>query len=245
MKETEKTYVLKISDKTKEKMIEYFDDKRRSTTPSDAIFQADERGTVVTLYNNNQVVFKGIGAETEANMWKEFEKNLTNRNNLQPSNEKKEKELIIKEIRNLNPIYEFENDYISKTAKSPKEAILKRLDNNNWHSRYAIEDIQSNSKRIVLQTAVVGILLGTGVFAPYSTPTSAIISMILSLETFFLGYIWSGEQGYFESWGELIDAIKEKYALHIEKKELIKKLKELVKDSELDFDKNGGKKNVK
>jgi len=86
-----KTYVLKISDETKEKMVEYFKDKRRPTTPPYAIFQADEEDTVVTLYNSNKVVFQGISADIDANMWNQFEKNLTGKDALQKSKDKKEK----------------------------------------------------------------------------------------------------------------------------------------------------------
>ena len=70
------TISFKVSDNTKEKMCEYFEDKRRAKTPAYALFQADEADTVVTLYESGKVVFQGISADIDANMWKEFEKNL-------------------------------------------------------------------------------------------------------------------------------------------------------------------------
>ena len=76
MKEKVKTIVLKVSDNTKEKMIEYFKDKTRIITPPYAVFQADEADTVVTLYNSNKVVFQGISADIDANMWNEMEMHL-------------------------------------------------------------------------------------------------------------------------------------------------------------------------
>ena len=43
------TITLKVSDNTKKKMIEYFEDKKREKTPQYAVFQADEADTIVTL----------------------------------------------------------------------------------------------------------------------------------------------------------------------------------------------------
>lgn len=71
-----RTITLKISDNTKEKMIEYFEDKKRLKTPPYAVFQADEADTVVTLYESGKAVFQGISADIDANMWGEMEKHL-------------------------------------------------------------------------------------------------------------------------------------------------------------------------
>lgn len=70
------TITLKISDNTKKKMIEYFEDKKREKTPQYAVFQADEADTVVTLYESGKAVFQGISADIDANMWKEVESHL-------------------------------------------------------------------------------------------------------------------------------------------------------------------------
>ncbi len=70
------TISFKVSDNTKEKMVEYFQDKKRDKTPAYALFQADEADTVVTLYESGKVVFQGRSADIDANMWKEFEQNL-------------------------------------------------------------------------------------------------------------------------------------------------------------------------
>ena len=64
------TITLKVSDNTKKKMIEYFEDKKREKTPQYAVFQADEADTVVTLYESGKAVFQGISADIDANMWK-------------------------------------------------------------------------------------------------------------------------------------------------------------------------------
>ena len=67
---------LKVSKNTQEKMIEYFQDKKRPNTPPYAVFQADEADTVVTLYESGKVVFQGISADIDAAMWKQMEQNL-------------------------------------------------------------------------------------------------------------------------------------------------------------------------
>ncbi len=70
------TITLKVSDNTKEKMQEYFEDKKRPKTPPYAVFQADEMDTVVTLYESGKAVFQGISADIDANIWKETERRL-------------------------------------------------------------------------------------------------------------------------------------------------------------------------
>lgn len=71
-----KTITLKVSDNTKEKMQEYFEDKKREKTPAYAVFQADEADTVVTLYESGKCVFQGISADIDASLWSEYEKKL-------------------------------------------------------------------------------------------------------------------------------------------------------------------------
>lgn len=90
------TITLKVSENTKQKMIEYFEDKRRPKTPDYAIFQADEADTVVTLYNSGKVVFQGRSADIDANMWKEMERHLnpTKKVEITNSEDKKKKEKV-------------------------------------------------------------------------------------------------------------------------------------------------------
>ncbi len=94
------TITLKVSENTKEKMIEYFEDKKRAKTPDYAIFQADEADTVVTLYNSGKAVFQGVSADIDANMWKEMERHLnpTKKVEMTNSNDKKKKEKMIEKI---------------------------------------------------------------------------------------------------------------------------------------------------
>lgn len=94
------TITLKVSENTKQKMIEYFEDKKRPKTPDYAIFQADEADTVVTLYNSGKAVFQGTSADIDANMWKEMEKHLNPNKTVEisNSNDKKKKEKMIEKI---------------------------------------------------------------------------------------------------------------------------------------------------
>ena len=56
------------------KMIEYYQDKLRPKTPPYAVFQAEEAGTVITLYTSNKVMFQGENAKEDALLWQEFNK---------------------------------------------------------------------------------------------------------------------------------------------------------------------------
>lgn len=92
------TITLKVSENTKSKMIEYFEDKKRIKTPPYAVFQADEADTVITLYDSGKAVFQGISADIDARMWKEMEQHLNPSKKVELSNsedkEKKEKKEI-------------------------------------------------------------------------------------------------------------------------------------------------------
>lgn len=83
--------VYKISDNTKQKMIEYYEDKKREKTPPYAVFQAEEAGTIITLYESGKVMFQGISADIDANMWRDMEAHLNN-GKLPEESKKKEKE---------------------------------------------------------------------------------------------------------------------------------------------------------
>ena len=74
MKQKVITKVLNVSEKTKNMMIEYFNDYKREKTPPYAIFQADDGGTVVTLYNSGKCVFQGFDADLSSLFWIETEK---------------------------------------------------------------------------------------------------------------------------------------------------------------------------
>ena len=87
------TIVFKVSEKLKEKMIEYYTPLRREKTPPYAVFQAMDADTIVTLYESGKVMFQGISADIDAKMWSEMEQKLTGKKiNIYENEKKKEKE---------------------------------------------------------------------------------------------------------------------------------------------------------
>lgn len=83
------TKVLKVCDKTKEQMIEFFEYSKREKTPPYAVFQAVDGDTIVTLYESGKVVFQGIDADLASDYWIATEKINSGNDALV---EKKEKE---------------------------------------------------------------------------------------------------------------------------------------------------------
>ena len=61
--------VIKVNDEIKEKMIEYYKDKRRDKTIPYVVFQAQEEDTVITMYESGKVMFQGTSADVDAAMW--------------------------------------------------------------------------------------------------------------------------------------------------------------------------------
>ncbi len=91
------TIVFKVSDNIKEKMIDYYKDCRRPNTPPYAIFQAMEADTIITLYESGKVMFQGVSADIDANIWVDLEKKLNNRI-IDINSDKKEKEKYKEEL---------------------------------------------------------------------------------------------------------------------------------------------------
>lgn len=73
------TIVFKVSDNVKSKMIEYYKDLTKEKTPPYSVFQAVEADTVITLYESGKVMFQGVSADIDANLWIDQEKFLNNR----------------------------------------------------------------------------------------------------------------------------------------------------------------------
>lgn len=91
------TIVFKISDNIKPKVINYYKDLRKEKTPPYAVFQAQEADTVITLYESGKLMFQGISADIDANIWIDMEKRLNNRTITINAKEKKEKKETKKE----------------------------------------------------------------------------------------------------------------------------------------------------
>jgi len=85
------TKVLVVSDKTKEMMVQYFNEFKRDKTPQYAILQAQDGDTVVTLYESGKAVFQGRDADLAADFWIETERINSGKVNVTSSDEKKEK----------------------------------------------------------------------------------------------------------------------------------------------------------
>ena len=94
------TITLKVSENTKEKMKEFYQDTMRPKTPPYAVFQADSEDTVVTLYESGKAVFQGVSADIDAAMWRQVEKNLNplkkiEMTNSEDKNNNKDKKQVI------------------------------------------------------------------------------------------------------------------------------------------------------
>lgn len=74
------TIVFKLSDNLKPKVIKHYEEMFKEKTPPYAVFQAQELdGTVITLYESGKIMFQGISADIEANLWIDMEKHFNNR----------------------------------------------------------------------------------------------------------------------------------------------------------------------
>ena len=65
--------VIRVSDKTKEKMIEYYKDKKKDKEIPYVVFQAVDMDTTITMYTSGKVMFQGKKADVDAAMWKEMD----------------------------------------------------------------------------------------------------------------------------------------------------------------------------
>ena len=92
------TKVLNVGEKTKEMMIEYFEELKRDKTPPYALFQADDGDTVVTMYQSGKVVFQGRDADLAADFWIETEKINYGKAVVTSSDDKKEKKEVERKI---------------------------------------------------------------------------------------------------------------------------------------------------
>ena len=73
------TITFKVSDNIKPKIIKFYEERKREKTPPYAVFQADSEDCVVTLYESGKIVFQGISADIDANIWIDMEKKLNKR----------------------------------------------------------------------------------------------------------------------------------------------------------------------
>ena len=89
-KPKQQTIVFKVSDNIKKQMIEHYKDMVTGKPPY-SIFQVKDYDCVTTLYESGKVMFQGIGADIEANMWKDLESHYNNRDIDKEIKDKEEK----------------------------------------------------------------------------------------------------------------------------------------------------------
>ncbi|MBE6146990.1 MAG: ribonuclease HIII [Firmicutes bacterium] len=65
--------VIRVSEETKNKMIKYYEHKKRDKEIPYVVFQADDEDTVITMYTSGKVMFQGTSADVDATMWKEID----------------------------------------------------------------------------------------------------------------------------------------------------------------------------
>lgn len=65
--------VLRVSEKTREKMSKFYEDKKRDKVIPYVVFQAQDGDTVITLYESGKVMFQGVSADIDANMWADID----------------------------------------------------------------------------------------------------------------------------------------------------------------------------
>ena len=86
------TISFKVSDKTKKKLVEFYEDLKREKTPQYAVFQAQDGDTVVTLYESGKIVFQGKDADLASDIWIATEKMNNKKLEVNNSDKKEKKE---------------------------------------------------------------------------------------------------------------------------------------------------------
>ena len=96
------TITLKVSETTKNKMLEFFQDIKREKTPNYAVFQAKDGDTVVTLYESGKAVFQGKDADLASDFWVQTEKINSGQAITTNSEEKKKVQNVVKNAKVYN-----------------------------------------------------------------------------------------------------------------------------------------------
>lgn len=83
------TIVYKISENLKHEIIEHYKDTAKTNKPPYSVFQSEDCGTVVTLYESGKIMFQGIGADIDYSLWRDREA-FVNKRNIDAELKKKE-----------------------------------------------------------------------------------------------------------------------------------------------------------
>ena len=131
MKNQNITKVIKVNDDIKEKMCEFYEDKKRGKTPPYAIFQAEDNDTIITLYESGKAMFQGLSADIEASMWEMINNDSSNLEDFFDEPRKKEKEEDIEIPFNINSIGSDEvgtGDYFGPIVVSASYVSVNDID---------------------------------------------------------------------------------------------------------------------
>lgn len=74
------TIVYKISENLKQEIIDHYKDTAKTNKPPYSVFQSEDCGTVVTLYESGKIMFQGVSADIDYNLWRDREAFLNHRN---------------------------------------------------------------------------------------------------------------------------------------------------------------------
>lgn len=80
--------VIKVKEETKQKMIKYYEAKKKDKVIPYVIFQAQDEDTTVTMYESGKIMFQGVSADVDATMWKEIDGQNQSQKEVQESDKK-------------------------------------------------------------------------------------------------------------------------------------------------------------
>ena len=162
------TITLKVGDKTKEQMLDFFEDLKKPTTPPYAVFQAKDGDTTVTLYESGKAVFQGLDADLASDFWIETEKinsgKAVTTNSNDKKKEKKEKVIPIR-INSIGSDEVGTGDYFGPIVVTAsyvsKENIdylldLKVKDSKKMSDKDILEVVPKIIKKIPYKTYILG-----------------------------------------------------------------------------------------
>ncbi len=147
------TITLKVTDKTKEQMIDFFNDLKREKTPAYAIFQAQDGDTVVTLYESGKCVFQGRDADLASDFWIQTERINSGKAITTNSDEKKKDklEVIDSKLYNSSSIGSDEvgtGDYFGPIVVT---ASFVRKEDISWLESLGVKDSKKMTDEKILE----------------------------------------------------------------------------------------------
>ena len=98
--------VFKVNDEIKNKMIQYYADKKKDKEIPYVVFQAQDEDTVITMYESGKIMFQGVSADVDSTMWLEMDgQSAIN----QEEEKKKEFKINLKEYLKFQKNYHQQN----------------------------------------------------------------------------------------------------------------------------------------